>query len=91
MSIIPSLLLIIITSLFISSLTYINSNSDGGDDHFRGAMFNVNYKFYGSKKVLLDDFKASDSIRHLYLLAGGAVDLKIGGGAVDLKIGGTVE
>nr|GEV29926.1 hypothetical protein [Tanacetum cinerariifolium] len=79
MYIIPSLLLIIITSLFISSLTCINNNIDGGDDHFRGVVFNVNYKFYGRKKVLLDDFKAFDSIRHLHLLAGGAVDLKIGG------------
>nr|GEZ40218.1 RNA-directed DNA polymerase, eukaryota, reverse transcriptase zinc-binding domain protein [Tanacetum cinerariifolium] len=51
------------------------SNSD---DHFKGPVFNVNYKFYGRKKVLLDDFKAFDCIRHLHLLAGGAVDLKIG-------------
>ncbi|GKC97180.1 hypothetical protein Tco_1167455 [Tanacetum coccineum] len=83
MSIIPSLPLIIITSLFISSIT-CNSNSDG--DHFKGAVFNVNYKFYGRKKVLLDDFKAFDSIRHLHLLAGGAVDLKIG-----VRMGGDRE
>nr|GEZ45281.1 RNA-directed DNA polymerase, eukaryota [Tanacetum cinerariifolium] len=61
-------------------------NSDGGDDHFRGAMFNVNYRFYGSKKVLLDGFKAFDSIRHLHLLAGCAVDLKIGDMVRDVSL-----
>ncbi|GJW34328.1 ribonuclease H-like domain-containing protein [Tanacetum coccineum] len=55
MSIIPSQLVIIITSLFISSITC----SGNSDDHFKGAVFNVNYKFYGRKKVL-DDFKAFD-------------------------------
>nr|GEZ22877.1 aspartic peptidase [Tanacetum cinerariifolium] len=78
MSIIPSLLFIIITSLFISSITCSSSNSD---DHFKGAVFNVNYKFYGRKKVLLDDFKGFDSTRHLHLLAAssGGVDVKLGG------------
>ncbi|GKD90782.1 hypothetical protein Tco_1366289 [Tanacetum coccineum] len=54
MSIILSLLIIIISSITC------NNNSDG--DHFKGAVFNVNYKFYGRKKVLLDDLKAFDSI-----------------------------
>ncbi|GKG08926.1 hypothetical protein Tco_0334758, partial [Tanacetum coccineum] len=77
MSILPSLLLIIITSLFISSII-CSSNSDG-DDHFKGAVFNVNYKFYGRNKAagVLDKFKAFDRIRHVHLLASGVVDLKI--------------
>ncbi|GJW04249.1 hypothetical protein Tco_1563105 [Tanacetum coccineum] len=62
--------------------TALRSNSDGGDDHFKGAVFNVNYKFYGIKKVL-DDFKGFESIRHLHLLAAsGVVDVKIGGNNV---------